>query len=124
MRRKPERDRVWGSTGGDRPRGAPALVAAALALPAAFVGLGFLMAALLRAGVAGGSPLRTALCLGALMVAFLSTSVVLLRAVAARFAGGGAARRAVVIGGLAVLMGFAPALMILVVYLLSRGGAP
>lgn len=124
MRRGRGRERVWGSSGGDRALTAPAAAGLALAVLAAFVGLGFLMAFVLRAGVAGGSPLLTALCLGGMMLAFLSTSVVLLRLAARRLTAGGAARHAVTIGGLAVLMGFAPFLMILVVYLLARGGSP
>jgi hypothetical protein len=98
------------------------IAVAALGL-AGFVGLSFLMAALIRSGVAG-SPLGTALGLGCLMILFLGGSIGLLLAAAGRFADGSAARRTVIIAGLAVLMGFAPLLMILVVYLLSRGSTP
>lgn len=124
MRKGPDQRKVWGSSGGDRQITAPVVAGLVLAVLVAFVGLGFLMTSVLRAGVAGGSPLVTALCLGGLMITFLSTSVVLLRVAARRFTAGSTARHAVTIGGLAVLMGFAPLLMILVVYLLSRGGAP
>lgn len=120
-RREP---RVWGSTGGGRGPNPLVVAGGLIAALAAFAGLGALMVALLRAGVAGGSPLRTAICLGGLMILFLGGSIGLLLAVARRFAEGSTARRAVMIGGLGVLMGFAPLLMILVVYLLSRGGAP
>lgn len=123
MRRKTDRQPVWGSSGGDRRFTAPVVVGLAIVVPAAFVGMGFLMAALLRAGFAERSPLLTAFCLGGLMIGFLGVSIAALRLVARRFAAGSTARHAVTIGGLAVLMGCAPFLMMLVVYLLSRGGA-
>lgn len=124
MRRRPERQKIWGSSGGDR-RLTPFVVAGlTAAVVAAFVGLGFLMVVLLRAGLAGGSPLVTALCLGGLMLLFLGVAIGLLRLAAHRFAAGSTARHAVTLGGLAVLMGFAPFLMMLVVYLLSRGRTP
>lgn len=123
MPRAREERKVWGSSGGDRRLTAPVVVGLVLGVVAAFGGLALLMASILRAGVAG-SPLLTALCLGGLMLAFLGASIAILLAAARRFAAGGAARHTVTIGGLAVLMGFAPLLMILVVYLLARGGSP
>jgi hypothetical protein len=121
MRRRPE-GRVWGETGGDNRRRLWLLIAGGTLLAmAATVGLSFLMVALLQAGIAGGTPLRTALCLGGLMIAVLGGAIVLVRAAARRFTGGSSARHAVTIGGFAVVMACAPLLMILVVYLLSRG---
>jgi hypothetical protein len=123
MRRRRDEGPVWGETGGDRERSVwPLIAGGGLLAVAATVGLSFLMAALLRAGIAGGTPLRTVACLGGLMFTVLCTAIVLVRAAARRFAVGSTARNAVTVGGFAVVMGCAPLLMILVMVLLARGG--
>ena len=95
-----------------------------LALLLGVIGLGFLLAALLRAGLDGGVPLFTAICLGGVMLTALCVAVVLIRLAARTLGEGSTAQRTITIGGFAILMGCAPLLMMLVVYLLATGGSP
>lgn len=88
------------------------------------IGLGFLLAALLRAGLDRGAPLLTTLCLSGVMFTALCVAVVLLRLAARTVGEDSTAQRTITIGGFAILMSCAPLLMILVVYLLARGDAP
>ncbi len=117
QRRRRNQSPVWG----ERSRRSPLpLIGLALVALAGVVGLGAGIAALLRAGLNGGSPLLTAICLGGVILASLGLAIVLLRAGVRRLVEGQAERRMATIGGLAVLMGLAPLLIILVVILLAR----
>lgn len=121
MRRARREQPVWGTSGGDEGRVWMMIGGGAVIAVLATVGLGFLMAAMLRAGIEGDTPLRATAGLGGVMIAALAGAIVALRAAARRFADGSSARNAVTVGGVAVLMGCAPLLMIVVVLLLVRG---
>ncbi|NWF78764.1 MAG: hypothetical protein HXY37_01805 [Chloroflexi bacterium] len=108
----------------DRRRWPWLIGAATLAVLLGAVGLSMFLAWLLRSGMAQAAPFRTALCLGGTMIAALGGSVALLLLLVRRFISGRGPQRVVLVSGLALLMGLAPLVMMLVIFLLITGRAP
>lgn len=118
-RREPE---IWGTTRRRRVPLAALVAGGGIGLVAVAIGLGSLLALLVRRLMEAGSPLGAAACLGGVMITGLAVGIVAVRAVAGRFAEGSTARRAVTLGGLALLMALAPFTMIVVVVALALQG--
>jgi uncharacterized membrane protein YidH (DUF202 family) len=118
-RREPE---IWGTTKRRRLPLALLVAGGGLGLIATAVGLGTLLAMLVRILLSTGSPLAAAACLGGVVIAGLAVGIMAVRAAARRFADGSSARRAVTLGGLVLLMALAPFMMIVVVVVLALQG--
>ncbi|MCS6879982.1 MAG: hypothetical protein RMK84_04810 [Oscillochloridaceae bacterium] len=109
----------------NNPRLWPWLIGAAtLAALLGAAGLSVVLAWELRAGLEQGVPFRAALCMGCTMIGALGGAVGLLVVLTRRFIDGRGPQRVVLVSGLALLMGLAPLVIIMVVYLLVSGRGP
>ena len=109
----------------NNPRLWPWLIGmATLAALLGAAGLSLAMAWELRLGLEQEAPFRAALCMGCTMVGALGGAAGLLVVLTRRFINGRGPQRVVLVSGLALLMGLAPLVMMMVVYLLVSGRGP